>query len=234
MRTPLHWAVEKGQHEIVELLLLNGANASILDRSNENALHICAQHGSKPCLQQILHVVKQKDLLQKNENDQTPLQIALFMVVRTWVQSILVSMSVLNSAKDSVAAALEDAVSNGRADIVELLLEVNDPNSKELRAAARFGFEDVVRIILEHGVDVNAADPEGVAAIHEAAASGKIDMIHFLLDNDADINAVDDDGFTPLLYAVKESNRLVVELLLRQGADQNHQTHSGDTAFGLR
>ena len=48
------------------------------------------------------------------------------------------------------------------------------------------------------GIDVNAPNSEGSAAMHIAATVGSRGMIQYLLDQGADINAVDSMGNTPL------------------------------------
>lgn len=94
-------------------------------------------------------------------------------------------------------------------------------------AVARDNF-DVVKILLEHGFDVNArAGPYDTAlltAINATTTKGhKIRMISLLLEYGADVNAETSMPFGPtaLLAAVKSMSLNVVILLVVYGADVN-------------
>jgi ankyrin repeat protein len=232
-RSPLHWAVERHHSSVVGILLKHGASTSILDRHHANVLHLAAKDSSNTSLEALLDAAPNVDLLQKDRNELTPLQIAAIEGSLDAVQLILNAMTSFEAFAATTRAALQGAASNGRADVVELLVQVSELDASELCVAARYGFEDVVRILYEHGADLDACDGKGVTALHAAAAAGKLDMILYLLDNGAHIDIKDQAGSTPLLYAVRESNRLAVEVLFRQGADINLQDDNGNTALDV-
>ena len=73
--------------------------------------------------------------------------------------------------------------------------------SSALDCAAGVGKSlDVVRMLVEHGADVNASDGWGAAPIHSAAVWGNADIVAYLIAHGANVNA-DDDGASPLGYA---------------------------------
>lgn len=61
---------------------------------------------------------------------------------------------------------------------------------------------EAIRIGLDHGLDINAADRGGQTAAHGAALLGYDEVIRFLADNGADLTLEDGDGFTPLETAL--------------------------------
>jgi uncharacterized protein len=60
---------------------------------------------------------------------------------------------------------------------------------------------DAVKLAVELGADVNAANTFGVTAIHGAALVGSDEMIRFLTDRGAHVNVSDKGGQTPLSIA---------------------------------
>jgi ankyrin repeat protein len=104
--------------------------------------------------------------------------------------------------------------------------------------AARGGFTECARILLDHGADLKTADPDGTTALILAIINGHYDTAAFLLDHKADPNAADHNGRAPLFAAVDmhdmyQSNRPaprdngklealdIVKMLLAAGADPN-------------
>ncbi len=104
--------------------------------------------------------------------------------------------------------------------------------------AARGGFTDCAKILLEHGADIKIADPDGTSALVLAIINGHFDTAGFLLDRKADPNAADQYGRAPLFAAVdmhdmyqsnrpapKENGKLdsldIIKMLLARGADPN-------------
>jgi ankyrin repeat protein len=61
-----------------------------------------------------------------------------------------------------------------------------------------------VRLLLDKGVDVNAAEPSrGQNALMWAAAEGHPDVVDLLIKRGANVKAASKSGFTPLVFADK-------------------------------
>ena len=76
---------------------------------------------------------------------------------------------------------------------------------------------DIVRILVEAGVDLNEKCGErGEAAIHLAAVIGSCDTVKLLLDKGADINIRTDHNETALWLAVWKGHVSVCRLLLQR------------------
>ena len=85
--------------------------------------------------------------------------------------------------------------------------------------AARTGALDVVRLLLDRGANVNAAETwRGQTALMWAAAEGHAHVIPTMLSHGADVAARSTKGWTPLLFAVREGRIGVVQTLLEAGA----------------
>ncbi|TWI03408.1 ankyrin repeat protein [Luteimonas cucumeris] len=77
---------------------------------------------------------------------------------------------------------------------------------------------DVVRYLVEHGVDVDQADSDGCTPLHYLAQDGTVDMVAYLLDQGADINKACRGKQTPLRWAGYGSNQPVIDFLVERGA----------------
>jgi ankyrin repeat protein len=92
-------------------------------------------------------------------------------------------------------------------------------NTPLILAMFSYNHEEMVRLLLAKGADVNLANGQGKTALAWAADRDQIDDAKILLANDADMEA--GKGYTPLLYAVIGTHTDMVELLLANGADPN-------------
>ena len=89
----------------------------------------------------------------------------------------------------------------------------------------------LARTLLEQKVDVNAAQGDGVTALHWAAHWNDIDLARLLIDAGAHVNAANDLGVTPLSNACLNGSAGMVELLLQATANPNAATATGETVL---
>ncbi|KAJ7675960.1 ankyrin repeat-containing domain protein [Mycena polygramma] len=78
-----------------------------------------------------------------------------------------------------------------------------------------------VRLLLEHGADVNAVGGEYGSALQGAAWYGSLDIVCLLLEHGADVNATGGEYGSVLQGAASEGHMDIVRLLLEKGADMN-------------
>ena len=90
---------------------------------------------------------------------------------------------------------------------------------------------DAALALLNEGVDVNLARPDGATALLWAAHWDDVELVERLLRAGADVNAADDHGVTPLERAAENASVAAVEKLLAAGADVNARQTSGLTAL---
>ncbi len=101
--------------------------------------------------------------------------------------------------------------------------------------AARSGDLDEVRSLLRGGADVNAAQGDGMSALHWAAERGDMALLEVLLYAGAELEASTRIGhYRPLHIAARNGNVEVVTRLIEAGADINSVTDpSGSTPLHL-
>ena len=100
-----------------------------------------------------------------------------------------------------------------------------------LRYAAWSGHEAVVRLLFDHGAEVDAQDEDETTALMAAADSGHEAVVRLLLDRGADVDAQDKNGRTALMWAANSGHEAVVRLLLDRGVDVDAQDKNGRTAL---
>ena len=100
--------------------------------------------------------------------------------------------------------------------------------------AAMQGNRDAVRSLLKQAADVNAAQGDGMTALHWAATKNDAELVQTLLFAGANVRATTRIGsYTPLIVAAKSGSGAVIAPLLKSGADPNGATANGTTALML-
>ena len=104
------------------------------------------------------------------------------------------------------------------------------PADSPVADAAERGDLVEVRSLLRGGADVNAAQNDGMTALHWAAASGHAEMARTLLYAGATVRAATRlGGYTPLHLAARSGSAEIAGILLDAGADPNTYTSTGVT-----
>ena len=132
---------------------------------------------------------------------------------------------------DQYKKAIDARNANALKTVVSVVRE-RDGIVQALCEAVRFRLLDLVKEMLDEGINPNNGNKEGVTPLmycnHKAI--GKI-----LLKYGSEINARDLNGRTPLIWAVlgalsrKEAQRYI-EWLIQEGADPNDVSNNGESA----
>lgn len=88
-----------------------------------------------------------------------------------------------------------------------------------------------VRTLLKLGSDVNAAQVDGMSALHWAVYHDEPVAAKLIVQAGANIKAANRYGVAPLSLASQNGNAEIVELLLSAGADPNTSLPGGETAL---
>lgn len=132
------------------------------------------------------------------------------------------------------------AVLSGSADAVRLLLEHGADTertgghyrNRALGCAVRCNEDTkILRILLEHGVQVNAFQHMRKTALYLAALISKPEVVELLIAHGADVNARDDERRMALHGAADNDFDHVVKVLIAEVADVNAADRTGKTAL---
>lgn len=92
---------------------------------------------------------------------------------------------------------------------------------------------DVIRELINSGVDINTEDNSGLTFLHYACAHGNIDCVIELLNLGANPDIRDVDGWTPLHYATANVKIDCVRELLNYGVNTDIKDNKGQKASDL-
>lgn len=133
---------------------------------------------------------------------------------------------------DKLASPLYYTASLGALRITDLLIkngaDINECSlggrfGNALQAAAWWGDESVVQLLLDNGANINAQGGWYGNALQAAAFDGNESVVQLLLDKGANINAQGGEYGNALQATAFNGNESVVQLLLDNGADINAQ-----------
>ena len=130
---------------------------------------------------------------------------------------------------------------NGDKEIVKLLTEKAQVSVNRkifggwqpIHYACEEGHTDIVKLLLDHGAEINTATNNGWQAIHHAANKGHTDIVKLLLDHNAKVNATTNNGWQAIHLAAEQGHTDIVKLLLDHGAEINAATNDGWQAIHL-
>ena len=108
------------------------------------------------------------------------------------------------------------------------------PDAAAVATAAQARDLAAVRALLKSGADVNAAQGDGMTALHWAASHGDADLTSMLLYAGANVRALSRlGGYAPLHLAAQAGAATVIDALIAGGARVDLATATGATALML-
>ena len=147
----------------------------------------------------------------------------------------------VNAIGGGFETALIAASCNERIEIATLLLGkgalVNSKSSRGtvLQRVVKKGSTEILRLLLEHGADVNISAPDHSGylgtALQIATSAGHMEKAEMLLEYGADVNIGKNVGDTLLQDASSKPNTKIAQFLLKHGADVNIMNPSKGTAL---
>ena len=216
-RTPLYAATFFNRAKIVQLLLEHGADTGI-KYSNSNQEHntpllIASVEGYADCVRLLLKY--KADIEAVNTNGDTALMLAAEHRNNDCVRLLL-----------EHGANVHHRLYNGNTILIEAMEDTGDEEDDEDDDEddnEDGSYITTVRLLLEHGAEVNAVGQQGEFALRQAAMHTSPACVKMLLDRGADPNMATVKGETALMMAASHDggNTESVKLLLQHGANAN-------------
>lgn len=242
---PVFVAMEVGNYPLVELLLQYD-----IETNMKQLLKMAAKNGRCDLIELLLKYKGDVNSFNYSYSD-SPLDDAIICG-----HGDCVKLLIQHGARVNINYALNFAVHNNDSKYMSFLLqnckqealdflflEGSGNANSLLTAAMKRGNLQIIRQILDLGVDINEADFMGVTPLMEARTT---EVAHILIQNGADVNQISNShsgSNTPLIHFIENSyfhsstsnnnscTLEVVRLLLQNGASVNARNKDGRTAL---
>ncbi|XP_062709236.1 uncharacterized protein LOC134288416 [Aedes albopictus] len=223
--TPLHYAAQKGDWEMIEMLTIKyEANLNIRGDKGRTVLHIAASTSDLSIVKMMIEKFS-CDINVKDQRGNTSLHYAVMHSTWEMVKMLIDEYNIdYNLANEDGQTLIHLAAQRGNIDIVKMLIDDyvtdvnkqdNDGNTPILLAAHLRKWEMVNMMIDKYSVDYKIANKFGRSLIHLMVESRSKEIVKTFIDNySVDINAQDNDGNTLLLFAAKYGKWEMVKMLI--------------------
>ncbi|KAI5844018.1 ankyrin repeat-containing domain protein [Morchella snyderi] len=227
----LSTAINRGNQELVELLVKNGADIYAHGSRDGNTLQQKIFLGHDDTMRFLVGIGA--DVNAKGGHYGSPLHAAAQRGEENIVQFLVENGANINIQNNSQESALQFAVRKGLKEMVKFLLEngadINAPGGIYGQAlqAGVCCHDELVDFLVKNGADVNGRGGYYGNALQAAAATGKLVMVQFLVEQGADINAQGGHYENAFLAAVYNGHEAIVDVFIKYNTNIDmHRKHS--------
>ena len=223
--TPLAIAAVRGQEEMVDLLIKQGAGLEVKNDYGRTPLVLAAREmGGIGVIRKLVDAGA--DITSKDNYDSDALELAAWRGSKDVVDFLLEKGAALPVDDRRAGLVMGSAVSHGLTNLFFKLQDrvtdfefEGDGGGGLIHTASAGGSAEIMRVLIDRGLDINERDPYDWTPLHYAADNGRAEAINLLLDRGADLNARNLMGQTALVIARDNDDKGTVDLLLARGAD---------------
>ncbi len=163
-------------------------------------------------------------------------------LLKPFQQRISVTQSPSESNREAKDDLFDDIVSN-RIEKLKVFLDRGGNPNRYFHGAINAGAIDAVKMMIDHGANVNLVGDEGLTPVMISARVTYrvgVEMTALLIRKGANVNARASKGSTPLIFAswgvathYQDEYVKVVRLLIKNGAKVNVKNQMGDTPLSI-
>ena len=254
--TPLIYAVMNLHNEVAELLIDNNAALDIESNHGRTALFYAVEENNKEMQESLIDkgakinidvavtmgdIERTKELIRNGIDLNTPISgYQTLLTLAVHFGQIEIAQLLIDNGIDVNKGFLEhqypivQAIETNNDDMLKMLLKngaaINIKATTALHIASRIGLENIAKILIDNGANVNEKDSSGKTPLREACYYGDKETIRLFLEHGADIS-YEESIYRILKEPVDNGNTEVVELLLENGAKELLEYK--DTKYGL-
>jgi ankyrin repeat protein len=229
---PIHYAINSGRWEAVEILLLLGADPEKADFWGNTPLVVAVRANSLLIAEKLIRYGADPD--KPDRQNSTPLHHAAALDNFDMTDMLLYYDSMTELTDNEGNTPLMTGVCFGYADIADLLLQSGaDPNTADnkgftpLMAASQNGDTLMMQLLTDAGANLYAVSVEGLDALGCAVAAGMKESVAYLLRKGNRWNHTSGTNSSPVAIATDSGNREILQMLHDSGL-QVRRRHSFD------
>ena len=239
--TPVGFAIEVGNVEILKLLVESGAAIDIAcSPDGVLPMHKAARDNQEKSLEYLLQLSPdnlnlpapdRRDRFRALVPGSTPLIVAAEHGSVACVRYLLLKSADLHAKRDDGIGVLQAAIGQGSSDIAALVLEAIKIGGfpyleldECLLLAAKYKRTRILQLLIRAGANTTVRDLDGKTALTLAVDNAHPESVACLLENGVEVNEIDASGKTPLSLALEAGHMrffdryLITELLLKYKA----------------
>jgi len=245
-KSPLCCAITTNNLDLVKLLLDHGADINKNEEFEDEPLIHAIKRGNNDIIKYLIDhgATIDQDI---DKSIYTPLYYAIQMENEEIVQYLIDHGAAFNSKKEapSLPSLLTEAIRCQNDNIAKRLIDAgaditSDVGINSLLATINLGKKDLVKYMLEKGVDVNKKTRGNKTSLMVAIDKGDEEIVKELVEHGADVNLpgksvekFDSEHVSlmsllspsppkkPLTFAIEKGNEKIITTLIEHGADIN-------------
>ncbi len=185
--------IDKANISSIKALYLYGANLNIKDNKGYTALDYLNQYFAQNKTAFIEERIMETQAFLKNPN-----------------------INIFELFDLELIPLLKEKVSKDQS----LNMVTNEIGQNLLHRAVLYGNEDLVRLFINKGLDINSRDYYGRTPLLQSVLINNNKVANILIESDADVNITDNSGESPLSIALRRNEKNLAALLIKKGAKQ--------------
>ncbi|CAF3746613.1 unnamed protein product [Rotaria sp. Silwood1] len=247
-QTPLFGAAKKGHVEICEYLIQNGADVNAVTRTGATPLYTATEEGHLDVVMLLLRYGADVNQSPKGQvahdlqiENQTPLLIACMKNHEEIIRYLIESGAHVNEVSERGSSPFLTICQHNNVELARLFIRhgvrhdvegknLYDGKINGLIIAAESGSFDIVRLLVETGLNVNyqiegTGETAGRTPLFCACAKGFQDIVKYLIEQGADVNGTEKSGLSCLHIAATMDHADTVRILCEHGVNLDQQFH---------
>ncbi|NAS11229.1 ankyrin repeat domain-containing protein [Flavobacteriaceae bacterium R33] len=245
-RTYIFWAAYKGNLEMMQYLVDNGAKTDIVDSHGYTLLNFAANTGQiNPELYDFVIKHGARVTEEKNRDGANALLLVAPFVQDYALVDYFVEKGIDLKSEDSNGNGIfHYAAKRGNTDLLNKLIDHGVPHNKLSKSGENaFIFAsrgtrgytnglEVYQYLEKLGINPNVVSDEGITPLHGIAFQNEeLPVFEYFVSKGVDLNQSDEDGNTALLNAARRNSLEVVRYLAAGTEDINHTNKQGASAL---
>jgi ankyrin repeat protein len=214
--TQLQLAASRGEIELIKEILDQGADVNETNKHHKTALMLAAGNGRLEATKLLLE--RNASINAQEIDGMTALMMAASDGKYETVKLLVDNGADINITNNYGATAITNAAFFNHPESVRAILSSKqklktDTSENALLISAGLGLDNIIKMFLDYGVDVNARGKNGRTPLMAAVEFNHLNTVKLLLENKANPKAKDTEGESIMDIAKDKGNKDIIALI---------------------